>query len=164
MTDAVIAMNRAKANGANKGGAESKVTPELLEKARAFVAGEWEQYNKTIPTVEALALHLGLYRSYVYAVEELSDTREWIAKTQASKLIEHGLNGEYNPGIVKLLLSSRHGYIEKTQTDITSGGEAIASSASVDVAIGFAEFTKQQTIEGEIVAPLSLEANTEATD
>lgn len=46
---------------------------------------------------------------------------------QQERLIDSGLSGDYNPTIAKLLLSSNHGMAEKTETDVTSKGESIAS-------------------------------------
>lgn len=154
----VADMNLAKAERGIKGGAHSKVTPELLRKAKAFVEGEWKKYNKTVPTVEMLAKHLNLTRQYLYELPQLSDTLEQVQREQASMLIDRGLTNEYNPAIVKLLLSSKHGYVEKQQTEninvnIESG------QAKPELAAGFSDYLKQQTmvkvndnpVEGEIV-------------
>lgn len=46
---------------------------------------------------------------------------------QQERLIDSGLSGDYNPTIAKLILSANHGMAEKTQQDITSGGEKLDS-------------------------------------
>lgn len=82
-----------------------------------------------LPSVEGLALHLGVNRSTIYEWRdkhpEFSNTLEEIDLLQKKMLIECGLSNDYNPTIVKLMLSSNHGMSEKT--DITSKGEALAS-------------------------------------
>lgn len=161
MNHTVIAMNEAKKQpGVNQGGAPKKITPQLLKKAKAFCDGEWRNYNKTIPTIEGLAKHLSLYRSYIYEVEELSDTREWINQNQGLGLIEGGLDNTFNPSIVKLLLS-KHGYVEKSQTDVTSNGETIGK-VDQTVAANFAEWAKANSVEGELVEPKTLPSGDES--
>lgn len=125
-------------------GAPSKITPELLAKAKAFVEGGWQSvkngsFQPSIPTIEALALELGLYRSYLYAVPELSDMLEQIQAQQSMMVLNKGLTGEFNSNIAKLLLSSKHGYVEKSASeqtvvaDVTSNGETVGKSTVDDL-------------------------------
>ncbi len=134
-----------------KSGREPKVDAAMIAKAQAFVAGGWTKYNKSVPTIEGLAKHLGLYRTYLYKCQDLADTVEQISTLQSSILIEKGLLNEYNPSIVKLLLSSKHGYVEKTEVSNTH--ELVNSEPSQAIAGDFAEFTKQKTqaIEAQTV-------------
>lgn len=83
--------------------------------------------NKT-PTVAGLAKHVGVVRSTIYAWaelwEEVADFIELVSTHQEVNLIDNGLDGTYNPAIVKMLLS-RMGYADKTETDVTSGGKQL---------------------------------------
>jgi hypothetical protein len=56
---------------------------------------------------------------------EFLQSLDKIKRNQKIKLMQNGLAGNYNPTIAKLMLSSNHGMSEKTQTDITSKGEAV---------------------------------------
>jgi DNA-packaging protein gp3 len=82
-----------------------------------------------LPTIEGLARHLKVNRDTLYAWAkvhaEFSDILEDIRAEQADKLINNGLSGDYNPTITKLMLT-KHGYSDKIDTDLTSGGNAIA--------------------------------------
>ncbi len=136
-----------------KNGAPPKVTTETLERAKQFVGGEWQKYNATVPTVEGLAMHLGLYRTYIYECQDLSDTLEQVQRLQASILIERGLTNEYNASIVKLLLSAKHGYIEKSEV---SQNHSMTSQPSETIASDFNAYVKSKTealpqiIEGDL--------------
>lgn len=89
--------------------------------------------NVKIPTIEGLALYLGISRETVYAWEkekpEFSDIIAQLRAKQANALISKGLSGDYNPTIAKVLLS-KHGYKEQTEQDITSAGKPIIQIAS----------------------------------
>lgn len=84
--------------------------------------------NVKIPTIEGLAVYLGINKNTIYDWEskypEFSDDIDRLRAIQASRLIENGLAGTYNPTIAKVLLS-KHGYKESTEQDLTSKGEKI---------------------------------------
>ena len=76
-----------------------------------------------IPTIEGLSLRLNISKDTLYAWKEkypeFSYDIERVSKLQAERLIENGLNGNYNPTIAKVLLT-KHGYregIEQTGKD-----------------------------------------------
>jgi len=81
-----------------------------------------------IPKMEGLALYLGLSRSTLYewidAHPEFSDKVDELLHQQATYLVNKGLSGEYNSRIASLLLY-KHGYVEKSESDITSKGKPI---------------------------------------
>lgn len=76
-----------------------------------------------LPTVEGLALVLNVHRDTLYEWgskhPEFSDILDHLKKKQANMLIQYGLTGEYNSVIAKMILSSKHGFIEKTSQDNT---------------------------------------------
>jgi hypothetical protein len=82
-----------------------------------------------LPSIEGLARYLGVARSTVYEWQKLyddfSDILEEILAEQAQRLINNGLSGDYNPTISKLILT-KHGYSDKSETDVTSGGKPIS--------------------------------------
>lgn len=83
-----------------------------------------------LPGVSALASFLGVARSTLYLWaedhEEFSDTLDRIKDEQEQRLIDHGLSGEYNSTIAKLMLSSNHGH--KERSDHTSDDKPITMS------------------------------------
>lgn len=122
--------------------------PKELYQANVDSARVWLDDRSNIgihtllPTIEGLALHLGISRDTVYAWEEdglqddatdvqiqFSDIVKELRAAQAEKLMQNSLQGRYNPMISKLLLS-KHGYVEKQETDITTKGDKV--SAPVD--------------------------------
>jgi hypothetical protein len=89
-----------------------------------------------LPTIEGLALHLGINKTTVYEWEskypEFSNVLEDLRAKQAKNLVDKGLSGDYNPVIAKLLLM-KHGYVEKTETDLTSKGEKITQVIGINI-------------------------------
>ena len=128
----------------------TKLTPELIENAKRYIEdcssdykitykptvnkdGELRdmpevKYDVNLPTVEGLAYELAINRDTVYSWckdnKEFSDIIDDLKAKQAKFLINKGLSGEYNPTIAKVLLS-KHGYSERIETDVTTGGEKI---------------------------------------
>ena len=89
-----------------------------------------------LPTVEGFALWLGIPKRTLYdwkdAHEDFSHSLERIVEEQRKRLLNMGLSGDYNSTIAKLILSSNHGYTEKTATDHTTKGDKI-TSVTVDI-------------------------------
>jgi DNA-binding XRE family transcriptional regulator len=77
-----------------------------------------QKLKVNLPSVEGLALALGISRNTIYDWEsehpEFSDIINVLRAKQAVKLLNSGLSGEYNPFIAKALLS-KHGYSEKQE-------------------------------------------------
>ena len=110
-------------------GRPTKYTPELLEKAHKYVNGEF-LLDGVIPSIEGLALFLEIARETCHTwrheegKEEFSDILEKVLAKQAVMTINGALNNEFNASIAKLLLG-KHGYSDRSTTDITSGGKPI---------------------------------------
>lgn len=117
----------------------TKLSKTLIAKASQFF-GDRRDDKMLLPTVEGLALELGISRDTVYdwcdipeeadaetrkLKEQFSDIVSDLKSAQAEKLVQLGLSGRYNSAIAKLILSGKHGYVEKKETDITSGGESL---------------------------------------
>ncbi len=81
-----------------------------------------------IPQLASLALYLDVARATIYdwaeKFPEFSDKLEKVLKMQEEYLLNKGLSGEYNSKISSLLLY-KHGYVEKSESDITSKGKPI---------------------------------------
>lgn len=89
-----------------------------------------------LPTVEGLAVILNVNKTTIYEWEskfpEFSNVLSKLRSIQANRLINEGLSGDYNPVIAKLLLM-KHGYAEKTETDLTSKGDKINTGNISDI-------------------------------
>lgn len=107
-------------------------TPELLEKAHNYLS----VYTTAIPSHVGLARHLKISRSTVYQwageedKSEFSDILEDISCAQHEVLWDMGLRGEYNAALCKLALG-KHGYSEKQEMDVTTGGEKMPTVISL---------------------------------
>jgi hypothetical protein len=95
-----------------------------------------EKLQVNLPTIEGLASYLRISRDTLYewakVHAEFSDMLEEIRTNQAEKLINNGLAGRYNSTITKLLLH-KHGYTDRSESDVTSGGKPIPLLASMNV-------------------------------
>lgn len=123
------------------GGRPLTYTSDMITKTEEYLSqcvDEVENYHKTrgkrsdsyerivnvrLPTIEGLAVHLGISRDTVYDWEKnyegFSDILAILRATQADALINNGLSGNYNPTIAKVLLT-KHGYregIDQTTND-----------------------------------------------
>lgn len=104
----------------------TKLTPKLIEQARKHV----DEFNNTVatllPTIEGLALELGINRDTIYEWEkentEFSDIVSDLRAKQAQKLIQNSITGRYNASIAKLILSGKHNYVEKSEVDQNLNG------------------------------------------
>lgn len=92
----------------------------MLDKARAYIKDVGDYSNPLLPSIEGLAYRLDVARDTMYAWEkdnkEFSYILEKLRQVQATKLIDKGLNSQYNSTIAKLILS-KHGYVEKQETE-----------------------------------------------
>ena len=115
----------------DKGGRPSKYTPDLIEKAEAYVDGGWADEGDLIPSVAGLAVILDVRREtlHVWAndpeKEQFSNILGKLSEKQENILLQNGLANRFNSTITKLVLS-KHGYSDKVEQDVTSGGEKIA--------------------------------------
>ena len=122
-------------------GRPTKLTPKIVEQAMKYLGmivsdeileAGYKQRGDVVPTIEGMAIYLGLSRDTMYAWEkdnkDFSYIMEGLRQLQGNILINGALANKFNPTISKLLLSSKHGYVEKHEADITSGGEKIETN------------------------------------
>jgi hypothetical protein len=111
-------------------GQPTKYTPVAIDRINDYLKRAIPE-NMEIPTVEGIALELGINRDTLYewakVHSEFSDTLEKLKMKQKQMLINTGIFGgkEINATIIALLLKVNHDMVETTKTDITSGGKPI---------------------------------------
>jgi hypothetical protein len=146
---------------AHPGGRPTKLDDQLLTTAWEYLGVNrsdpkdnllplWKLHeNAVVPTVEGLCLSLHISRDTAYNWEkdnpEFSDIMSLLKHLQGLYLINGSLGNKFNPTISKLILSSKHGYVEKSEQDITSKGEAIAQPVSKDTVEAFIAAVKNDT-------------------
>ena len=110
----------------------SKYNDSILDSAHTYLETYKEQ-GDIIPSVVGLALFLDVTPKTLYNWSDDEKNPEFlhmltkIKSTQEQKLISGGLGGEFNAAITKLVLT-KHGYHEKIDTDVTTGGKEIANN------------------------------------
>jgi hypothetical protein len=124
------------------GGRPSKYDPKYILSVDEYLETRKDEIdykgNKTVrlPMIETFALFIGVNKTTLYEWEsrheEFSNALDKIRIEQQERLLNNGLSGAYNSAIAKLVLSANHNMREKSDTDITSGGEKITG---VDVSI-----------------------------
>lgn len=107
-------------------GRPTEYTEEMVTKAKAYLAScvDVQVDEKTLkvklPTIEWLAIELGIHKDTVYdwkeKYPEFSDVIATVMHKQAEWLINNGLSWAYNPTIAKVLLT-KHWYTDKIETD-----------------------------------------------
>lgn len=132
-------------------GRPTKLTQELIDKAKTYLAtchatpietekGGVSYVDVQLPKVVDLALLLGVSKSTVYewcqgdseTAQQFSDIVNEINAAQEKMLIDKGLGGLFQPKTTGMLLS-KHGYSEKTETDVTSGGEKLSLPTTINI-------------------------------
>ncbi|HAT4490328.1 TPA: hypothetical protein I9271_000981 [Proteus mirabilis] len=125
-------------------GCPSKLTNELIAKAKEYLCGGYkENEGQVIPSIAGLACYLGIARSTVYEYgkqdsdlgREFSDTLDGIMAFQEMKLINSGLAGDFNATITKLMLAN-HGYSEKQEVDHQSSDGSMSQKPTVIRLVG----------------------------
>ena len=109
------------------GGRPSKFDPKIIGEVDKYLETTGRE-NTHLPKIESFALFLGVSKKTLYnwakENEEFLHDLEKLMNRQAEQLIDDGMYGgkEVNASIAKLLLSAKHGYVEKVQAEL-SGSE-----------------------------------------
>lgn len=120
----------------NKGGRPTKYRPEVIKELNKYLEEAIPQ-NMKIPTVEGIALKLGINKTTLYLWakkhKEFSNALKELKMRQKEALTSIGIFGgkEINATIVALLLKVNHKMIEKTGLDVTSGGKPVPILSNV---------------------------------
>ena len=105
-------------------GRPTDYTPEVIDQINDYLKDAVPE-NQQIPTIERIALKLGIHRDTLYewakVHPEFSDTIEKVKATQKDLLIQTGIFGgkEVNATIIALLLKVNHEMIETTREEHT---------------------------------------------
>ena len=111
------------------GGRPTSWSKELEDKAWEYVNGGWREAGHAVPMVVGLCVYIERSKSIIYDWEkdeskQFSDILKEIKSAQELELFNKSLTGDYNPTMSKLLLT-KHGYSDKVDSDVTSGGKTI---------------------------------------
>jgi hypothetical protein len=117
------------------GGRPSEYDPRFIDEMALYV--EQLPNGEKVPTIEGFAYRIGVSKKaiYTWAEEnpEFLQATERLKDRQAILLQNKGLGGEFAPTITKLMLSPNHGFAEKMDTTIISGGFLLSKAIeSVD--------------------------------
>jgi hypothetical protein len=104
----------------------------MLAKAYDYL-DNYQAVGDMVPSIAGLADELGICEKTCYNWAEkfpsFLQSLERIKTKQHRRLLNGGLANELNPTIVKLGLTTNHGYTDKSATDLTSQGDKIESMA-----------------------------------
>lgn len=113
-------------------GRPSKYTKELLSKCYEYME-DYKNLGDEIPSHIGLFLHIGISKTSGYDWDKEEGKEEFSAilgkclMMQHQCLVNKGLSGDFNAAITKLVLG-KHGYHDKVEQDITSGGKEIRNN------------------------------------
>lgn len=116
---------------AHPGGRPTDYRPEFNQIIDEYLTTTGAEQMK-LPKVVDIAILLGVRKETLYdwakIYPEFNNSLARVTAAQEKELVDSGLFGgkEVNASIAKLLLYN-HGYREKSETDITSGGEKLDS-------------------------------------
>tara|TARA_R110000737_G_C14253770_1_gene427135 strand:- start:74 stop:466 length:393 start_codon:yes stop_codon:yes gene_type:complete len=101
-------------------GRPTKYTPEILAKAKTYIA----ENTRAIPTLIGMAYFLGISNSTLYKwaekTPEFSHVLDEVTQLQYIELTNSGLNGDFNSAITKLMLT-KHGLSDKVDNTSSDG-------------------------------------------
>lgn len=136
--------------GGRPGGRPTKYNSEMIGRAQDYLEACVDEERAggkirvRLPTVEGLANFLKINKDTLYEWakkhKEFSVVLDHIKQEQSNRLIQKGLSGEYSPVIAKLLLSSKHGYAEKSE-------QKIEGTLSLSALLGGGDLDKPKEIE-----------------
>ena len=118
------------------GGRPSKYNESMLEIAEDYLTTYNTEYNHLIPSIVGLSEVLEVTAKTLYNWSNHSDNTEFlhmldkIQQRQQRILIENGLTGDFNAAITKLALT-KHGYSDKVEQDLTSGGKELRNNFTI---------------------------------
>lgn len=121
--------------------------PKVLEEQHLELAldyeANWKALGDEVPQVAGLACHVGVSSATLYdwaqqdgpVARALSDVLARVMEAQHRTLVNGGVSNKYNHVIAKLILSSKHGYAERSQVDNVSSDQSM-SPQKVTITLG----------------------------
>jgi len=110
-------------------GRPTDYSKETIAKSLDYLE-RYKEFGDVIPSIAGLSVVLGVARKTIYDWASQDEKKEFcnivekLLAHQEKQLVDNGLVGTYNSSITKLMLT-KHGYSDKTETDITTKGESI---------------------------------------
>jgi len=97
---------------------------KLVEEARKYVDGGWQEAGDPVPSVAGLACEIGVNRETLrlWSKDESNDffgILNEIMQIQERSLLKGGLQGDFNPSITKMMMT-KHGYSDRVEQDLTT--------------------------------------------
>ena len=114
----------------------TKYDESMLGIAEDYLTTYNSGYNHLIPSIVGLSEVLEVTAKTLYNWSNHSDNTEFlhmldkIRQRQQRILIENGLTGDFNAAITKLALT-KHGYSDKVEQDVTSGGKELRNNFTI---------------------------------
>jgi hypothetical protein len=106
------------------GGRPTKYNDELLLKAQDYLDNFDTKYGDSVPMLASLSLELNVDRVTISVWANEPDKKQFsnivraIEQKQERVCVQNSVNGTFNSTISKLILSSKHGYVEKKQLNV----------------------------------------------
>lgn len=99
----------------------------------------YEKHGDRVPSIEGLACFLDVSVATLYNWKqddrkEYLEVLEKLKNKQAQQLINSGLGGIFNSTITKLMLT-KHGYCEKSETNLLNNGGSFDGAAQASAVI-----------------------------
>jgi hypothetical protein len=123
------------------GGRPSEYNPDYVAKADEYLKLHQDipvdelRLKVNLPTLKGFAAFIDINESTLYEWDktypEFSKSLSKIKAEQHARLLNNGLAGTYNPTIAKLILSSNHGYKEKS--DVTSDDKPMLQGVEIKI-------------------------------
>ena len=121
------------------GGRPTLYNDDLLEKARSYANGEWEQVGDAMPSIVGMCIYIGIVKATAYRWSnedgkgQFKDILDHIMTKQENVLFNRSLTGDYNANIAKLALG-KHGYHDKQDVETSGpGGKPVEQKWTVEV-------------------------------
>ena len=109
-------------------GRPTKYNDSMLDRAYDYL-DNYMACGDVVPSIAGLADELGICEKTCYnwaeKFPEFLQSLERVKTRQHRRLLNGGLNNEFNSTIVKLGLTTNHGYSDKSATDLTTQGEPV---------------------------------------
>mgnify|MGYP003648057797 CR=1 FL=1 len=117
-------------------GRPTKYNDEIIEKAEDYIKN-YITYGDQIPMIDGLALELGVHRETINQWEktypEFSDIVRGLMTKQGRVLMNGSLSGEFRERTATLALSSNHGLVARSETDITSSDGSLKQPTKIQL-------------------------------
>tara|TARA_Y100000593_G_C4318984_1_gene342588 strand:+ start:1565 stop:1951 length:387 start_codon:yes stop_codon:yes gene_type:complete len=119
-------------------GRPTKYTDDIVDLARMYLEGGWQEQGDAVPQIAGMALAMGVERQTLYEWAKDDDKEEFsyiftrVMALQERGLINNGLKGSFNPAITKMMLT-KHGYSDKSEIDHSNSDGTLDKPTRVEL-------------------------------